>query len=1629
MPNRTRTLAVHALWSLALVFVLVLSGCGGHLTETVNQAPPPSLYQLFLLIPSSTMAPGATETVVVTGFAQNGQSVGLNGVNVVFTSSNPAIASVDAKGLVAFLKAGTATITAASANILSGQLVVTVSANNSGNGNGNGNPPTVTLKSITITPALSTIQANQTQPFLAQGIGTDGNPFAITPTFLLASGNGSVVGNIYTPAGVGTALVVASANGVTSAPASVTVVQVPPALKSITISPATSTIQTNQTQPFTAQGFDQYGNPFTITPMFAIASGSGSLVGNVYTPVQVGNASVTASAGGITSAPAMVSVVQVPPALKTITLTSTTLALNVNSTAVLTATGVDQYGNNFTIAPTFNVTGTAVTLTGSTVTGAVAGNASITATAGGVTSNAVAFVVGLNTQTITFGTLPTTSVALATLAPTATASSNLPVTIVSTTPAICSLTQALTSGTCTYQATQAGNAVFGAAPIVTASITITLAQQTINFTQLATVNVNATFAPAGTATSTLPVTFTSITPTICSTTTALAVGTCSIQFSQAGNNIYAPVTATMNFGVGLNNQTITFAQLPNVNTLAALAPAATSSSTLPVTITSKTPTVCSIAQALTAGTCTLEANQAGNGAYAAATPVDVSFTVGLSTGALNLVSSVSQINAKGTFTVTATLTPATGQTITYNATGCTVTTIGAVTVDLPGTCSVTATAAATNVYAAATSNTISVTINLIPQTITFPTATGAFPTFTVGATSDSGLTVAIQSDSASICTINAANVVTELLSGVCILEADQPGNQYYAAATAVTQNVNIGQTLSLISVTPATATAPQQFAALALDQFMQPLTTQPTFTWSVSDPTSASIDTTGNALPLGIPNQVVVGVTASANGVTSAPAQLTVNAAIPALTTVTLSGANSITAPAGSTVFSVAELDQFGRTMTPLVACTYNSSNTNAALIDANSGTATANNATPNNLDTNITATCGGLTTLPSDLTVIAQVRFAAKLIVGTAVSVMQTQSVSVPVSAVDEYGAPFSIGQLDVQAGFDTGVVSAVAQNGEGQNSVLVGGLGLGTTNVTVFIDTDDAVSATFAVTVTPCTPYVCYTPILTSVAVTPETLSMEYGATQTVLAVGTDQKGGQTWQPTLTFTYSSSATGVLTVDANGNVKVATNATNGQSATISASATVNGVTVKGTTQVIKVILTAPTNPTITSTFPTMAVVRTNGVGNKQYITINGTGFVAGAVVSFGSDATPANTVFKSTTELAVTVPATDLKTATTVFNGNFINATQVKVTNPIQLGNKVAGVSNAVNFDIIKGGMVTVTFDDAYASTLASGIPLFNSTNAANNIPVTEFVITGNYSGQTRSDGYPFGWNLDNCPAAQYPLPIPANELAPNFGCLVGVGQTGFMTWPQVKALAASNSGNEIGAHTRSHNGLSTVSPADLVGEVTGSVADLTANGITVRTLAYPYGDYGCLVNVGGTTCADGSPAGTATAQTVGTAVFNAGLKGARSSDFGLEGVNGCETTDDTAKNCRAGKGSAPIDLPYYLFSYAGDFTAGDANTATQLEALVQKAVTTNAWLVFLFHRVDEPCATQASPTGVPKATICTMKNGNVPNAISIDSATLNTLANYLRQNNVITPTFSQGMAAEGLNGKYQTPLLFPTE
>jgi hypothetical protein len=276
----------------------------------------------------------------------------------------------------------------------------------------------------------------------------------------------------------------------------------------------------------------------------------------------------------------------------------------------------------------------------------------------GMTGVSEAIIIEKLPQVVTFTTSPPSSATVGgpTYAVAATASSGKNVTFSSETPSVCSVVGSsvnhatvsfIGAGTCTIVAKQAGDIKYEP-EAETQSFVVGKGSQVIAFTTTApssaTVGGAAYTVTATGGGSGNPVTIAidAASSSVCSiagsTVSFIGAGTCTIDANQAGTANYngAP-QAQQSFAVGKNPQTITFASTsPSSATVGGptYAVSATATSGLPVTVAidAASSSVCSIAGStvsfIAVGTCTIDANQAGNAIYNAAPQAQQSFAVG-----------------------------------------------------------------------------------------------------------------------------------------------------------------------------------------------------------------------------------------------------------------------------------------------------------------------------------------------------------------------------------------------------------------------------------------------------------------------------------------------------------------------------------------------------------------------------------------------------------------------------------------------------------------------------------------------------------------------------------------------------------------------------------------------------------------------------------------------------------------------------------------------------------------------------------------------------------------------------------------------------------------------------------------
>lgn len=399
-----------------------------------------------------------------------------------------------------------------------------------------------------------------------------------------------------------------------------------------------------------------------------------------------------------------------------------------------------------------------------------------------------------------------------------------PVVYATTTPAVCAITgntvTMLGAGTCSVTANQAGNPNYEAAAQATLEVAIGAGTQTISFGAQATqtFSPNGTFAisPLATASSGLAVTYSTLTPTVCAlngtTVTLLAAGTCTIAADQAGDaNFQAAAQVTQAVVIDKAPQAITaFAASPAAPMYA---PAATftlsadgGASGNPVVFASTSSGVCSVSGAtvtiLSAGTCALTANQAGNGNYKAAAQAALDVSIG--TGRQNITFGTQppqSFSPNGTFALNPLASASSGLPVTYSTNTETVCTVSGATVTVlaAGTCTIAADQAGDANYAAAAPVTQSIVIGKATQSISGFAANPSTPvyvpngTFTVAASGGaSGNPVVFATASDTVCSVHGTTV-TMLAAGTCAITAHQAGAADYEAAAEVTLVVEIGK--------------------------------------------------------------------------------------------------------------------------------------------------------------------------------------------------------------------------------------------------------------------------------------------------------------------------------------------------------------------------------------------------------------------------------------------------------------------------------------------------------------------------------------------------------------------------------------------------------------------------------------------------------------------------------------------------------------------------------------------------------------------------------------------------------------------------------------------------------------------
>ena len=222
-----------------------------------------------------------------------------------------------------------------------------------------------------------------------------------------------------------------------------------------------------------------------------------------------------------------------------------------------------------------------------------------------------------------------------------------------------------------------------------------------------------------------------------------------------------------------------------------------------------------------AGTCIIDANQAGNADYLAAPQVQQSFSIAKANQGTLSVTSLS-----GTYLTSLTLTTSGGSgtgAVTFmvvngSATGCTMSGSGpySLTSSSAGTCLVTATKASDANWNATTSAQATVTLAPANQaTLVVTSTSGTYLTpltlTTSGGSGTGAVTYTVVNGTATGCTVNGSGpyTLTSTSAGTCLVTATKAADANYLVTSSAQTTVNIGkatQTIAFTSTAPSGAT-------------------------------------------------------------------------------------------------------------------------------------------------------------------------------------------------------------------------------------------------------------------------------------------------------------------------------------------------------------------------------------------------------------------------------------------------------------------------------------------------------------------------------------------------------------------------------------------------------------------------------------------------------------------------------------------------------------------------------------------------------------------------------------------------------------------------------------------------------
>lgn len=293
---------------------------------------PVSLISLSISPSTATLPLGIQARLIATGTFSDSSTRDVSS-SVIWSSSNPTVATVAQDGQLKSNAVGAATVSAAQGKIACSANVTVSDA---------------ALTAIAVSADSMILAIGRKDQLKAQGTFTDGTSREITNTVTWSSSSPSVVvispGGVAQAKGVGTANVIAALGSVSGGQA---LTATAAALNTITVSSSQSSLPVGTTTQLTATGTYSDGTAHDLTASVQWSSSSQSVIaispGGVVQAKGIGTANVIAALGPVSGVQTLTATAA---ALNNITVSSSQSLFSVGTTTQLTATGTYSDGTS-----------------------------------------------------------------------------------------------------------------------------------------------------------------------------------------------------------------------------------------------------------------------------------------------------------------------------------------------------------------------------------------------------------------------------------------------------------------------------------------------------------------------------------------------------------------------------------------------------------------------------------------------------------------------------------------------------------------------------------------------------------------------------------------------------------------------------------------------------------------------------------------------------------------------------------------------------------------------------------------------------------------------------------------------------------------------------------------------------------------------------------------------------------------------------------------------------------------------------------------------------------------------------------------------------------------------------------